>query len=227
MLLVLTACTQTPHIYVISQGYSSEELAPLISELNTLEAQVTVSDAVQIPSEFDETSLAVNPGFHQSQLLNKIENLLSDKGFKRADIYRFAQGKHFYNGNNIGLYVKNPVVVNDYVMPSYIRTQYCNTADGVLQLAKNGDFVYEYELLNSTKNNESESEFSIIKLSGQWQFDQRYLTLEQHETIIQRYHFSQGEKPTFFGPKAADIFTPKLNSTNPALNCELLIIYGE
>ena len=98
-----------------------------------------------------------------------------------------------------------------------------------MQLAKNGDFTYEYELLTSSTENNigSDSDFEVVKLIGQWQFDQRYLTLHHQEVVIQRYLFSQGEKQTFFGPKAADIFTPKITSSNPALNCELLIIYGE
>ena len=229
MVLVLAGCSQTPHIHIISHGYSNEELAQLSRSLQELDVQVTINETVMIPAEFEASSLAINPGFYQPHLISEIERLLIAQEFKRPDIYRFAQGKHFYNGHNIGLYLKNPTAINDYAIPRYIRTQYCNAADGVLQLAKNGDFIYEYELLTSSTENDidSDNDFEVVELIGQWQFDQRFLTLHQQEAVIQRFLFSQGEKQTFFGPKAADIFTPKITSSNQALNCELLIIYGE
>jgi len=227
--LLLTACQQRPHIYITNQGYSDEQVNRLLDSINKLDADITVTD-LSVPEEFSDTAILMHPVSHDPVLLAQIERALLEAQFTMPDYYPFAKGLHFYNQSSVGVYLRNPALTNYYKMPRYLRTQYCNWADATAAFLPNGQFVFEYELLNQSKKSDKnkEDDFDLQKLEGEWSFaNNGQLQLKSELQTIQRYLLSHAERDTFFGMRPADIFTPQLQSDKLFLNCELVIIYGE
>ena len=216
-LLFLMACSQT-QLHIVNQGYSEERINSLISKLKKLDVSVVKSN-VTIPNNFPNSTVATNPSFTDINLLNSIESLFLASGIESPSHLTFAQGKHFYNVNHLGVYLRNESNVVP-TMPPYLRTQYCEFTDATIMFSRDGRFVLEFEKATY------DEELAIVK--GNYAFDSVSLQLITDHKISQSYSLKREMKQTQLGERPADVFKPDaINSALPALNCEFLIIYME
>ncbi len=217
--VVLLLGCQSPKLHLINYGYSAAKIESL--KIKLAKNGITVIDAdIEIPQEFTDAILSLNPGFSDFKVLEALHNSLNSLGFGPVVEYRFAEGRHFYTKNNIGLYLRNPEMSTLNPLPKYLRTQYCEWSDATLMFKPNGGFILEYEIL--AKENEV-----IETMTGKWIKEQTKLILFPIEGPIQTFMQSFQQKETFFGMKPADVYTPQEQHLLLPLNCEFLIIYGE
>lgn len=211
----LSACSNT-YLHLISKGYSEEQVAKIISKLEKLPVKV-VRSTVSIPATFPFAVVATNPNFTDLELLRDVESILLESGIKTPSHLTFAQGKHFYNANNLGLYLQN----NDNIqpeMPSYLRTQYCQFADATIMFGRTGEFVLEYE--------KGKFDEGLALVNGRYSFDGKVAKLTTESGLFQAFILRKEMKVTQFGERPADVFKPTKNTIElPALNCQFLIIY--
>ncbi|WP_085299814.1 hypothetical protein [Cognaticolwellia mytili] len=213
--LLLTACSNT-YVHLVNEGYSEKEIKDLTGKLNQLPIKI-VNSRITIPKEFSPSTISTHPSFTDISLLAEINSVLVSSNFASLAHLTFAQGKHFYSENHLGLYLRNESNITP-IMPAYLRTQSCAFADGTIMFSNDEEFVLEFE------KGPYEEDFILIK--GLYNFDGKRLQLSTHTGISQSYAFSQEMKQTQFGERPADVFTPqKQLKTLKALNCQFLIIY--
>lgn len=220
VLILIVGCSSTK-VHLINQGYPTERINSLLVAFEQQNIDAVISKAT-VPNEFSDVALALNPNNTDYASIEKIKRILAQQQLSVVEEFRFAQGRHFYSGKNIGVYLKDPSIT---VMPSYLRTQYCSTADATFQFLIEGQFVIEYEVKDINMP-VTENEAPLRKLHGDYFFDGQQLKLKVENHIVQKYSFSKQLKDTYLGSRTADVFTPLLkNKDLGVLNCELLIIY--
>lgn len=217
LVLFLLGC-QNPTIYVVQEGYSDEKITKLVSNIASLGFDVKKSD-ISIPDNFYDSSIAMHPDFRDFVLLKELHDVLSTLGYSSAREYRFAQGQHFYNKSNLGLYLRNSSVASKPKIPPYLRTQFCKYAEGTLQFTNKGIYNLEYD-------NQADRDGDLLVSTGTWFFHANKLTLiskEYGEQVFTRYNEN---KETYLGMKPADVYKPKNNDhAFLPFNCSYLIIY--
>ncbi|MFY8352225.1 hypothetical protein AAEU29_16915 [Pseudoalteromonas sp. SSM20] len=218
--LLLTACVNT-QLHLVTKGYSKSEVATLKTSLSEhLENQkidVVLSEIV-IPANFPNATLALNPTYNQPEIIARLDNWLVANGHKTSQEFRFSEGNHYYSKAHLGLYLRKPGTERQVDLPPYLRTQYCDVADGTLALNKDGQAVLEYELIGDGGD-------KIDTLSGQWFFADNHLTVD-FKNLRQTFKLAKEEKQTHLGPRPADVYNPtKQLAQKHILNCEFLIIY--
>lgn len=218
---LLSGCSHTK-IHLVHQQLSKAKISSLVNAFEQENINVVVSTAV-VPSEFPDVSLAMNPGYSDFALIEKIKQTLAIHSLSVVQEFRFAQGQHFYNGNNIGVYLKDS---SNRVMPSYLRTQYCKYADATIQFSSNNTFTVEYEANSLDKVEKMEdAEQQLSTILGHYDFDGKKLSLFLENGTTQRFTYAKEEKETHLGPRQADTFKPLQLHQQSVLNCEFLIIY--
>ncbi len=217
--VLLSGCTTTLHL--TTSGYSETQQAELAASLKSaLKAHDVnvVHTRVLVPKQFDDASVALNPGFDGASLIQDLDLWLQRQGHKASTEYRFAEGNHFYRQGHVGLYLRNPDASSHYAMPEYLRTQYCKAADGTLAFMPNKQLVLEYEM-------NGDSDDTLLREEGTWQLNGTVLTLTLKR---QDYAFTltKEKRSTPYGMKPADVFKPRSDhSDKPVLGCDFLIIY--
>jgi hypothetical protein len=216
-LLFLTGCSQT-RLHIVNQGYSTEYISVLAEKLSKLDV-VIVESRVSIPDTFSDSTVATNPYFINIELLESIEAILQLSDIDSPEYLTFAQGKHFYSRNHVGLYLRNKNNIKP-IMPAYLRTQYCEFADATIMFSNDGRFALEFE--------RSAYEEKLVVIKGNYSFDNKYLQLVTEHGVSQSYILNKEIKHTQLGERPADVFKPKsMHSGLELLNCEFLIIYME
>ncbi len=216
-LLFLLGCSQT-QLHIVNQGYSNEYINALTGKLSKLDVAI-VESHVAIPETFSNSTIATNPNFMNIKLLESIEAILQLSDIDSPAHLTFAQGKHFYSSNHIGLYLRNKNNIKP-MMPAYLRTQYCEFAEATMMFLNDGSFAVEFE------TSAYDEKLAVIK--GNYSFDNKYLQLVTEHGASQSYILSREMKQTQFGERPADVFKPEHTvSVLKALNCEFLIIYME
>lgn len=218
--LLLTACANT-QLHLVTKGYSKSEITALKSSLSEQlvkqKIDVVLSD-IPLPAMFPDASLALNPTYNQPDVIALLDNWLLANGHKTSREFRFSEGNHYYSKAHLGLYLRKPGSKEQVDLPPYLRTQYCDVADGTLALNKDGQVVLEYELLGDGRD-------KIDTLKGQWFFADNHLTVD-FKNLSQTFTLAKEEKQTHLGPRPADVYKPiKQLSKKHILNCEFLIIY--
>lgn len=217
ILSLLSACSQT-YVHVINQGFSDEKLVSITKQLNNLDL-VVIRENITIPSEFPAATIATHPNFSNLELFHQIESIVVDQGISKLQHLTFAQGRHFYNEQHIGLYLRNEDD-KSHVMPAYLRTQYCKFADATIMFKNNGRFVLEFE--------KGKYEDGLAVVQGSYIFDGRRLSITTDNEQSQFFLLHQEMKQTHLGQRQADVFKPSTENKNlQPLNCEFLIIYME
>ena len=219
-LLLLTACANT-QLHLVTKGYSNSEIEALknsLSEQLVDEKIDVVRSSISIPSNFPNASLALNPSFNQPEVIANLDKWLVANGHKTSREFRFSEGNHYYSKAHLGLYIRKPGTEGQVDLPPYLRTQYCDVADGTLALNKDGEAILEYELIGDGSD-------IIDTLNGQWLFENNQLSVD-FRTINQTFKLVKQEKETHLGPRPADVYKPMQQlAKKPILNCEFLIIY--
>jgi hypothetical protein len=216
-ILFLSGCSQT-YLHIVNQGYSEQKINALKVKLNKYPIKVFDS-SIPIPKAFPASTIATNPNFSDLKLLNSIESELLSLNTNNLTHLTFAQGKHFYSVNHIGLYLRNDDNIKP-VMPAYLRTQYCRYADATIMFKGDGRFAVEFE--------KDAYEDELVIVNGAYTFDGTNLQMITDDNVTQSYIFSKEMKETQFGERPADVYKPKSTlSAIEALNCEFLIIYME
>lgn len=212
---LLTACSQT-YIHITNQGFSKEKISAIERQLLALNVKVKHTD-IAVPEEFSTTTVTTHPSYRQLSLLQAIESILLAENLSKPQHLTFAQGRHFYNENHIGLYLRNENNTKA-VMPPYLRTQYCAFSDATIMFKKNGRFILEYE------KGAYEEELALV--NGNYIFNGKQLKIKTDDDISQSYWLSRELKQTHMGQRNADVFKPKADTLELApLNCEFLIIF--
>ena len=221
--LSLSGCSTTK-LHLVSQGYSAQQVNQLKNELTNQGINVSIS-SITMPNEFPNSAIAMSPSYDDLTFIEKVQKVLRKQGFEEAVELKFAQGKHLYNINHLGLYLRNPLN-NTHQMPPYLRTQYCKNADSTLMFTPNGKFVLEYD--------GATYEEPLQKVYGDYIFDGRTLRLvslehsnnNQHNIQSQQFTLRKESRSTPSGDKPADVFKPEnKNHSLKQLNCDFLIIY--
>ncbi|WP_372770958.1 hypothetical protein [Pseudoalteromonas sp.] len=219
-LFLLTACANT-QLHLVTKGYSKSEVAALKTSLSEqLEGEKidVVLSEIAIPKNFPNATLALNPNFNQPEIIARLDNWLVVNGHKTSQEFRFSEGNHYYSKSHLGLYLRKPGTERQVDLPPYLRTQYCDVADGTLALNKNGQAILEYELTGNGSD-------KIDVLNGQWLFVSNQLSVD-FKYLNQTFTLVKEEKQTHLGPRPADVFRPtKQLAKKHILNCEFLIIY--
>ena len=216
-LLILSACQQRQAI-LITQGIEPVKVKAIETALIQSGWQVSKS-TIAIPTEFPNTAIATNPAYRDSQAITEIEDLLKGQGFAEPTEYKFAEGKHFFSMNNIGIYLRNSEQALQPLPPDFIRTDHCTAGDATLNLSPQGQAVLEYE--RPINDN-----FELEQHTGTWQFDgaQLSVTLNRAQQVFKLTH---EQRPIWRGLSPADIYTPIQDSNFKVLNCTFLLIYLE
>ncbi|MGR3969720.1 hypothetical protein [Shewanella sp. 1180_01] len=216
-LLILSACQQRQAI-LITQGIEPVKVKAIETALIQSGWQVNQS-TIAIPAEFPNTAITTNPAYRDSQAITEIEDLLKGQGFAEPTEYKFAEGKHFFSINNIGIYLRNSEQVLQPLPPDFIRTDHCTAGDATLNLSPQGQAVLEYE--RPINDN-----FELEQHTGTWQFDgaQLSVTLNRAQQVFKLTH---EQRPIWRGLSPADIYTPIQDSNFKVLNCTFLLIYLE
>jgi hypothetical protein len=214
-LLFLASCSKT-HLHIVNQGYSNEQINVLTKRLSKLDVKVVQSN-ISIPKAFPTSTITTNPNFTDIELLKRIESIVFASGIDNPAHLTFAQGKHFYSINHLGLYLRNEKNIKP-VMPAYLRTQFCEFSDATIMFSSDGKFILEYE------NSAYEDELAVA--NGRYTFDGINLQLAIKDEIAQSYVLKREMKNTHLGKRPADIYKPqRLFPDLKALNCEFLIIF--
>lgn len=216
-LLILSACQQRQAI-LITQGVEPVKVKAIETALIQSGWQVSQS-TIAIPAEFPNATIATNPAYRDTQAITEIENILKGQGFAEPTEYKFAEGKHFFSMNNIGIYLRNSEQALQPLPPSFIRTDQCAAGDATLNLEPQGQAVLEYE--KPTNDN-----FELEQHTGTWAFDGVQLKIQLNHAQ-QAFQLTHEQRETWRGPSPADIYTPTQNSDFKVLNCTFLLIYLE
>lgn len=216
-LTLISACQQRQAI-LITQGVEQVKIQAIETALIQFGWQVSQSP-IAIPVEFPNAVIATNPAFRDTQAIAEIENTLKGQGFTEPAIYKFAEGKHFFSTNNVGIYLRDNTQALHSLPPSFIRTEHCSAGDATLNLTPQGQVVLEYE--KPTNNN-----FELEQHIGTWFFDGEQLKVQLKHTQ-QAFQLTHEQRETWRGPSPAEIYTPIQNSDFKVLNCTFLLIYLE
>lgn len=216
-LLILSACQQRQAI-LITQGVEPVKVKAIETALIHSGWQVDQS-TIAIPAEFPNAAIATNPAYRDTQAITEIENILKGQGFTELTEYKFAEGKHFFSMNNIGIYLRNSEQVSQPLPPSFIRTDHCASGDATLNLTPQGQAVLEYE--RPINDN-----FELEQHKGTWDFDGEQLKVQLNHTQ-QAFLLTHEQRPIWRGLSPADIYTPTQDSDFKVLNCTFLLIYLE
>lgn len=216
-LIILSACQQRQAI-LITQGVEPVKIKAIETALIQSGWQVSQSP-IAIPTEFPDTVIATNPAFRDTQAIADIENILKGQGFTKPATYKFAEGKHFFSMDNVGIYLRNSEQTSRPLPPSFIRTDHCAAGDATLNLTPQGQAVLEYE--KPVNGN-----FELEQHTGTWDFDGVQLKVHLNHTQ-QEFLLTHEQRNTWRGPSPADIYTPIQDSNFKVLNCTFLLIYLE
>jgi hypothetical protein len=210
-------CSQT-RLHIINQGYSTKYIHALTEKLSKLDI-IIVESSVPMPNTFSDSTITTNPYFMNIELLESIEAILQLSDVDSPEYLTFAQGKHFYSRNHIGLYLRDKNNIKP-MMPAYLRTQYCELAEATIMFSNDGSFALEFE------KSAYEDKLAVVK--GIYSFDNKQLQLVTGHGVSQTYTLSKEMKQTQLGERPADVFKPEHTVSDlGALNCEFLIIYME
>lgn len=222
ILCVLSGC-QSTQLHVITDGYTQQEFeaieASLKQALKDHDIDIIKSE-VRMPTTFPNSSIALNPAANYQTIITQLDNWLVSNGHKQSQEFRFNQGNHYYSKDHLGLYLRKQGTQSNIDLPPYLRTQYCQIADGTLALNKHGVAVLEYEINNDHSDD-------LIRYQGTWSFHHNLLTVKIN-SLSQTFLLFKETKDTHLGPRQADVFKPQKQLTMPHIfNCEFLIIYME
>ena len=214
-LVLLTGCVQR-HAFISANGVEPTKLDALSQQLEAQGWQVTLTQ-LEIPAEFSDTSIAINPAQQNQDAIEQLITLLQQLGFNQPQTYKFAEGKHFYSIDNIGLYIRGsqPAVMP----PNWLRSDNCKEGDTLLALSPGGNVTLEHEALDTELE-------QLDSYQGQWQFDGERLTI----TLLgQEQHYSRSDitRTTWRGDSPAQLFTPLKEVEFTPLNCHFIIIEAE
>lgn len=216
-LTLLSGCQQRQAILIV-QGVEPIKVKAIETALMQSGWQVNQSP-IAIPAEFPDAVLATNPAYRDTQAISDIKNILKGQGFTEPTEYKFAEGKHFFSTNNVGIYLRNSEQTSSALPPSFIRTDRCAAGDATLNLTPQGKAVLEYE--KPTNDN-----FELEQHTGTWTFDGIKLQV-QFNHAQQTFLLTHEQRDTWRGPSPADIYTPSLDADVKVLNCTFVIIYLE
>ncbi len=216
-LTLLSGCQQRQAILIV-QGVEPIKVKTIETALIQSGWRVSQSP-IAIPAEFPDAVLATNPAYRDTQAISDIKNILKGQGFTEPTEYKFAEGKHFFSMNNIGIYLRNSEQALQPLQPDFIRTDHCAAGDATLNLSPQGQAVLEYE--RPINDN-----FELEQHTGTWQFDgaQLSVTLNRAQQVFKLTH---EQRPIWRGLSPADIYTPIQDSNFKVLNCTFLLIYLE
>ena len=208
-------------LHLVTQGYSANEIDGIKKGLSGYlsEQGIAIEDsAISIPEIFPEVTLALNPTFNNPHFIAELDNWLMQNGHQASTEFRFAEGNHYYNKNNFGLYLRKPGTQKQATIPPYLRTQYCDVADGTLAFNRDGKTILELEIIGDGSDR-------IDTYNGQWSFENNILIVDFNK-FDQKFRLSQETKQTHLGERPADVFKPMSRMEGDhILNCEFLIIY--
>lgn len=215
--LLLAGCTSNKihYIHLVHQGVPQTKIDKLTSSLMQQGYRVELSD-ILIPQNFANTAISINPGTRDFQGIADIKRSLTDLAFLPATEYRFAQGRHFYNTQHVGIYLKSSN--QKPTMPLFIATDACPNIQATLMFPTGAShFILEFD----TDENDQ-----LIKVEGEWRLSADILSLQTSTGLMQEFHYSRQKKATPFGIREADVYTPRLPDNQlAAFNCEFSIIY--
>nr|WP_211164697.1 hypothetical protein [Shewanella sp. DNRA4] len=213
----MSGCQQRQAILIV-QGVEPIKVKAIETALIQSGWRVSQSP-IAIPAEFPDAVLATNPAYRDTQAISDIKNILKGQGFTEPTEYKFAEGKHFFSMNNIGIDLRNSEQALQPLQPDFIRTDHCAAGDATLNLSPQGQAVLEYE--RPINDN-----FELEQHTGTWQFDgaQLSVTLNRAQQVFKLTH---EQRPIWCGLSPADIYTPIQDSNFKVLNCTLLLIYLE
>ncbi|MDP2561095.1 hypothetical protein [Psychrobium sp. 1_MG-2023] len=215
LVLFISGCSQRVHL--ISQGYTPEQLSPIVTALEELDLEVKHSD-IPLPTNFSDNTIISHPSLATSNQLANIQELLHSLELSPVQLLHFASNhKHYYTQGNIGLYLRHPEHKSRPQPPLYVMSQYCSSGNATLGMQPNGQFLLEVEVYGEKK--------SIHASSGQWVFDGENLVLTHSQNQVAHFKMQQKTVSTYLGPRRSKVFIPQENhNLPPAFNCEFIII---
>ena len=213
--LLLIGCAQQ-HAFISANGVKPAKLNALSQQLEAQGWQVTLTQ-LEIPAEFSDTSIAMNPAQQNQDAIEQLITLLQQLGFNQPQTYKFAEGKHFYSIDNIGLYIRGSH--STATPPSWLRSDNCTAGDTLLALNPGGNVTLEHEVLDTELE-------QLDSYQGQWLFDGETLTIHimEHQ---QDYIRKEVMRKTWRGDSPAQLFTPLKEVEFAPLNCSFIIIEME
>lgn len=213
--LLLIGCAQQ-HAFISANGVKPAKLNALGQQLEAQGWQVTLTQ-LEIPAEFSDTSITMTPAQQNQDAIELLITQLQQLGFNQPQIYKFAEGKHFYSIDNIGLYIRGSQ--STAMPPSWLRSDNCTAGDTLLALSSGGNVTLEHEALDTELE-------QLDSYKGQWLFDGETLTIHimEHQ---QDYIRKEIMRKTWRGNSPAQLFTPQRISQFTPLNCSFIIIEME
>lgn len=212
---LLNGCAQQ-HAFISSNGIESAKLDALSQQLEAQGWKVTLTQ-LEIPREFPDTSIAINPAQQNQYAIEQLIALMQELRFGEPHIFKFAEGKHFYSINNIGLYIRGSQPVS--MPPSWLRSDNCEEGDALLSLKSAGSVTLEYDPFDADLE-------QLNSYQGRWQFDGETLNVHimEHQ---QDYIRKEIMRKTWRGYSPAQLFTPLKEVEFAPLNCHFIIIEAE
>ena len=213
--LLLIGCAQQ-HAFISANGVKPSKINALSQQLEAQGWQVTLTQ-LEIPAEFSDTSIAMNPAQQNQDAIEQLITLLQQLGFNQPQTYKFAEGKHFYSIDNIGLYIRGSQ--STATPPNWLRSDNCTGGDTLLALNPGGNVTLEHEVLDTELE-------QLDSYQGQWQFDGETLVIHimDHQ---QHYLRTEITRQTWRGDSPAQLFTPLKEVEFAPLNCSFIIIEME
>ncbi|WP_105253333.1 hypothetical protein [Pseudoalteromonas sp. T1lg75] len=196
---------QSANIHVVAPHLDAQQRQQLSNSFAKQQLKVEFADEVVAPADFAEASITMSPTFYDFALLGRVHDALRQLGYQRIDELRFAQQKHFYRNDHIGVYLLPP---QEQRLPLYVESENCHPyrtlmfkADGHWQL---DDFV-------------SASKQGLWQRQG----ERVILTTNEQERSEMRYQLTT--RNTHLGERPAHELRPQ-QVTEQALNCTFVAI---
>ncbi|MBL4915417.1 hypothetical protein L2719_10905 [Shewanella schlegeliana] len=212
---LLSACAQQ-QAFLTTQGVSQVKIEALTKQLNEQGWRVTQTN-LPIPNEFTNATVAANPAQENQADIEQVVSTLELLGFSDPQTYKFAEGKHFYSIDNIGIYLRTGQT--NLQPPSWLRSDDCIYGDALLAFNPNGQVTLEHEPTH-TESDRLDSYVGVWVLDG----SRLKINLSQGE---QSYISSNITRRTWRGVSPAQLFTPIEKAKFSPLNCSFIIIEME
>lgn len=111
-LLLLCSCASRQEVHIFSKGVSIEEVSRVSAIINKagLKAQ---PNKLEVPSLIGTTSIMYPPIVKDFASIERLRNLLKESGYSKVALISSSQGGHSYSTEHIGLYLVDPILVEE------------------------------------------------------------------------------------------------------------------
>lgn len=213
--VVLGGCA-SPKVFLTTERLSENQRVDLVDALSEAGFNVVSTVGVHIPTDFPDTVVATNPANENAEFFSALEQVVRQQALGPVVYRKFYEDKHYYQGVNVGLYVRGDEP--KMRLPPVLRgsNDTCNSQRLILEFSNDNTVTLDVEAED------------IRSYTGQYQTQLPNTLYADFNTLTNpvTMTLSRVSVNTYAGKKRADKIVVAQSDTNVLpVGCEFMIIH--